>query len=66
MKKKEITILNFWIKITNSFPILELKNLEKVAKVRMNHCSARINLDEARILGKKGEHVAAAEKFTPR
>ncbi|MFX0075584.1 MAG: nitrilase-related carbon-nitrogen hydrolase [Candidatus Hermodarchaeota archaeon] len=41
----------------------ELKKLEKVAKVRMNHCSARINLDEARILGKKGEHLAAAEKF---
>ncbi|MFX0153640.1 MAG: nitrilase-related carbon-nitrogen hydrolase, partial [Candidatus Hodarchaeota archaeon] len=41
----------------------ELKKLEKVAKVRMNHCSARINLDEARILGKKGDHIAAAEKF---
>jgi predicted amidohydrolase len=41
----------------------ELKKLEKVAKVRMNHCSARINLDEARILGKRGEHIAAAEKF---
>ncbi|MFX1438068.1 MAG: hypothetical protein ACFFAA_12875, partial [Promethearchaeota archaeon] len=42
----------------------ELKKLEKVAKVRMNHCSARINLDEARILGKKGDHIAAAEKFS--
>ncbi|UCC21176.1 MAG: carbon-nitrogen hydrolase family protein [Promethearchaeota archaeon] len=41
----------------------DLKKLEKVAKVRMNHCSARINLEEARILGKKGEHLAAAEKF---
>lgn len=41
----------------------ELKKLEKVAKVRMNHCSARVNLDEARILGKRGEHIAAAEKF---
>ena len=41
----------------------ELKKLEKVAKVRMNHCSARINLDEARILGKKGDHIVAAEKF---
>ncbi|MFX1311326.1 MAG: nitrilase-related carbon-nitrogen hydrolase [Promethearchaeota archaeon] len=41
----------------------ELKKLEKVAKVRMNHCSARINLEEARILGKKGDHIAAAEKF---
>ena len=42
----------------------ELKKLEKVAKVRMNHCSARINLDEARMLGKKGDHIAAAEKFS--
>ncbi|MFX1329769.1 MAG: hypothetical protein ACFE91_16695 [Promethearchaeota archaeon] len=42
----------------------ELKKLEKVAKIRMNHCSARINLDEVRILGKRGEHIAAAEKFS--
>ncbi len=41
----------------------ELKKLEKAAKVRINYCSARINLEEARILGKNGEHVAAAEKF---
>jgi predicted amidohydrolase/tetratricopeptide (TPR) repeat protein len=41
----------------------ELKKLEKVAKVRMKHCSARIDLDEARILGKSGEHMIAAEKF---
>ncbi|MHA1986466.1 MAG: hypothetical protein ACW98D_07505 [Promethearchaeota archaeon] len=37
--------------------------LEKIAQVRMNHCIARINLEEARILGKQGEHTAAAEKF---
>jgi len=41
----------------------ELKKLEKVAKVRINYCSARINLEEARILGKQGDHIAAAEKF---
>jgi len=41
----------------------ELKKLEKVAKVRMNHCSARINLDEARIFAKNGDYIAAAEKF---
>ena len=29
----------------------------------MNHCVARMNLEEARILGKQGEHIAAAEKF---
>ncbi|MFX1365299.1 MAG: nitrilase-related carbon-nitrogen hydrolase [Promethearchaeota archaeon] len=37
--------------------------LEKVAHVRMNYCTSRINLEEARILGKQGEHIAAAEKF---
>ena len=36
---------------------------EKIAQVRVNHCRARINLEEARILGKQGEHIAAAEKF---
>lgn len=41
----------------------DLKKLGKAAKVRINYCSARINLEEARILGKQGEHVAAAEKF---
>lgn len=42
----------------------DLKRLEKVARVRMNHCSARINLEQARILAKKGGHIAAAEKFS--
>jgi len=41
----------------------DLKKLGKAARVRINYCSARINLEEARILGKQGEHVAAAEKF---
>ncbi|TES93816.1 MAG: hypothetical protein E3J90_13880, partial [Promethearchaeota archaeon] len=41
----------------------EIKKLGKAAKVRMNYCSARINLEEARIFGKQGEHIAAAEKF---
>jgi len=41
----------------------ELKKLGKAARVRINYCSARINLEEARILGRQGEHVAAAEKF---
>ncbi|MFX0185379.1 MAG: nitrilase-related carbon-nitrogen hydrolase [Candidatus Hodarchaeota archaeon] len=40
-----------------------INKLEKIAKVRMNHCSARVNLEEARILGMKGDHIAAAEKF---
>ncbi len=41
-----------------------IEKLEKLAKVRMDHCSARINLEEARILGKQGEHITAAEKFS--
>ena len=40
-----------------------IKKFEKIAQVRMNHCNARINLEEARILGKQGEHIAAAERF---
>jgi hypothetical protein len=40
-----------------------LKKLEKVAKLRENYCSARIDLEEARILGKQGKHLEAAEKF---
>ncbi len=40
-----------------------INKFEKIAQVRVNHCNARINLEEARILGKKGEHIAAAEKF---
>jgi len=40
-----------------------VNKFEKIAQVRVNHCNARVNLEEARILGKKGEHIAAAEKF---
>jgi len=40
-----------------------IDKLQKVAKVRINYCDARINLEEARILGKTGDHSTAAEKF---
>lgn len=40
-----------------------IDKLQKVAKVRISYCSARINLEEARILGKTGDHSTAAEKF---
>ena len=40
-----------------------LEKLEKVAELRVNYCSARINLEVARILGKQGKHLEAAEKF---
>jgi len=41
-----------------------IKKLKKVAKVRINYCSGRKNIEEARILGKKGEHLISAEKFS--
>ncbi|GAG91621.1 unnamed protein product, partial [marine sediment metagenome] len=40
-----------------------IEKLEKVAKVRIDYCTARINLEKAKILGKQGEHNVAAEKF---
>ncbi len=40
-----------------------IEKLEEVAKVRMSYCSARANVERARILGKQGEHVEAAEIF---
>jgi predicted amidohydrolase/tetratricopeptide (TPR) repeat protein len=40
-----------------------INKYKKIAQVRVNHCIARVNLEEARILGKQGEHIAAAEKF---
>lgn len=41
----------------------KIGKLEKLIKIRIEHCSARVNVEEARILGKQGEHLAAAEKF---
>ncbi len=40
-----------------------IEKLEKLAKVRMSYCSARANIERARILGKQGEHLEAAERF---
>jgi len=40
-----------------------IEKLEKLAKVRMSYCSARANIESARILGKQGEHLEAAERF---
>ncbi|MFX0106627.1 MAG: hypothetical protein ACFE75_14225, partial [Candidatus Hodarchaeota archaeon] len=42
----------------------ELKKLEKVANVRMDYCTARVNLEKARILVKRGERLEAAERFS--
>ncbi len=43
--------------------IERIGKLVKVVKVRINYCSARIDLERARILKKKGSHLEAAEKF---
>ncbi|MFX1457108.1 MAG: carbon-nitrogen hydrolase family protein, partial [Promethearchaeota archaeon] len=40
-----------------------IEKLKKVAKLRINYCSAKTNLEEGRILGKQGEHLKAAEQF---
>jgi len=40
-----------------------IDKLEKLAKVRMSYCSARADIERARILGKQGEHLEAAERF---
>ncbi|TFG11012.1 MAG: hypothetical protein EU535_07880, partial [Promethearchaeota archaeon] len=37
--------------------------LQKVANVRISYCTARINLEKARILQKQGENLSAAENF---
>ncbi|UCD02438.1 MAG: carbon-nitrogen hydrolase family protein [Promethearchaeota archaeon] len=41
-----------------------INNLKNVAKVRINYCNARMNVENARILGKKGEHFLAAKEFS--
>ncbi len=48
---------------SNKIEIERISKLEKVANVRINYCLARINLEKARILQKKGEHLSAAENF---
>lgn len=40
-----------------------IEKLVKVAKLRITYCTARINVENGRILAKKGEHMTAAELF---
>jgi len=40
-----------------------IEKLKKLAQIRMIYCTARIDLENARILGKQGRHIASAEKF---
>ncbi|KKM78300.1 hypothetical protein LCGC14_1361370, partial [marine sediment metagenome] len=50
-------------RLREKFEKERIKKFEKIAHVRVNHCIARANLEEARILGNHGEHIVAAEKF---
>ncbi|MFX1419184.1 MAG: hypothetical protein ACFE9N_09720, partial [Promethearchaeota archaeon] len=50
-------------KTKDKFTIERIKKLEKVARLRIKYCSARANIEKARILGKKGEYCASAELF---
>jgi len=43
--------------------IARIEKLIKVAKLRTSYCSARIDVEKARIVGKQGEHITAAELF---
>ncbi len=43
--------------------IVRIEKLIKVAKLRTSYCSARIDIEKARIVGKQGEHITAAELF---
>ena len=54
---------NASLSIKESRENIRIKKLTKVAKVRINYCTARIALEEARLLGKQGDHTSSAEKF---
>jgi predicted amidohydrolase len=40
-----------------------IEKLKDIAKMRISYCSARVDIERARILGKKGNLLIAAEKF---
>jgi predicted amidohydrolase len=40
-----------------------IEKLQRLAKARTTYCSARASIERARILGKQGKHLAAAETF---
>ncbi len=50
-------------KSKDKMEIDRIDKLMKVARLRTSYCSARINVEKARIIGKQGEHVTAAELF---
>ncbi|MFX1448825.1 MAG: hypothetical protein ACFFCG_11940, partial [Promethearchaeota archaeon] len=59
-----ITILESTLnKTKEKLENIRIKKLIKVARVRMDYCSARMNLEKARVLEKRGDNLAAAENF---
>jgi predicted amidohydrolase len=49
--------------VKDKLTLERIKKLEKLAELRIKYCSARLNVEKARILGKQGEYCAAAELF---
>jgi len=47
----------------NKMEIDRIDKLIKVAKLRTSYCSARMDVEKARIIGKQGEHITAAELY---
>ncbi|MFW9804988.1 MAG: nitrilase-related carbon-nitrogen hydrolase, partial [Candidatus Thorarchaeota archaeon] len=58
-----ISMENAFISLEKRWERERVEKLKRVAKVRMNYCSGRAEIERARILGKQGEHLAAAERF---
>ncbi len=57
------SLKNAYKQSTDKRERIRIKNLEKVANVRILYCSARATIERARILEKQGNLLAAAEKF---
>jgi hypothetical protein len=51
------------IRIENPEEKLMVANLVKATEIRQKYCKARIAVEEARILDKKGDHYSSSEKY---
>ncbi|MFW9901889.1 MAG: hypothetical protein ACFFDY_11515, partial [Candidatus Thorarchaeota archaeon] len=49
---------------TEKISIDRISNLIKIADLRIRYCFGRVNLEEGRMLAKRGENLIAAEKFS--
>jgi len=49
--------------IKDKFIKQRINKLKKIAQLRIKYCSARSNIEKARILGKQGEYYSAADLF---